>query len=274
MRMIAICRSSLQRVLRPIDRVSAQGASHNTRRESRRQSKASVTVASLVSRKVPLWRIPTIAALHASPRQIKVGTVGIAIIKPAEIQRRIGQVITTRNASAAASTVRKGAVRTITPPNRIIRVDIHKMMLVGPTARARPRCSIPSMAIIGWHDTGDLGRFDEDVYLHYGSRKPEKELIKSGGENVYPAEVERAILDLPEVTAVSVIGVLDQKYGKSVKSVVELEPGKELGAEAAAQAVADRIASFKKPRLVDFVEALPRTDSGEVDREQVRASYG
>lgn len=55
-------------------------------------------------------------------------------------------------------------------------------------------------------------------------------------------------------------------------SLVELEPGKELGAEAAAQAVADRIASVKKPRLVDFVEALPRTDSGEVDREQVRAS--
>ncbi len=128
------------------------------------------------------------------------------------------------------------------------------------------------MAIIGWHHTGDPGRFDEDGYLYYGGRKPEKELIKSGGENVYPAEVERAILDLPEVTAACVIGVLDQKYGKSVISLVELEPGKELGAEAAAQAVADRIASVKKPRLVDFVEALPRTDSGEVDREQVRAS--
>lgn len=57
------------------------------------------------------------------------------------------------------------------------------------------------MAIIGWHHTGDPGRFDEDGYLYNGGRKPEKELIKSGGENVYPAEVERAILDLPEVTA-------------------------------------------------------------------------
>lgn len=106
--MIAICQSSLQRVLRPIDRVSAQRASHNTRRESRRQSNASIAVASLVSRRVPLCRIPFTAALRSSPRRIKIGTVAIGMIKPAEIQGRIGQVIPTWNASAATSTVWKG----------------------------------------------------------------------------------------------------------------------------------------------------------------------
>jgi acyl-CoA synthetase (AMP-forming)/AMP-acid ligase II len=126
----------------------------------------------------------------------------------------------------------------------------------------------------GWHHTGDLGRFDEDGYLFYAGRKPEKELIKSGGENVYPAEVEHVILDLPQVAAVCVIGVPDEKYGEAVKAVVELNPGDELGADAVQQAVANRIASFKKPRVVEFVEALPRTDSGEVDREQVKANHG
>ncbi len=126
----------------------------------------------------------------------------------------------------------------------------------------------------GWHHTGDLGRFDEDGYLYFVGRKPEKELIKSGGENVYPAEVERVILDLPEVTAVCVIGVPDEKYGETVKAVIELNPGDELSDDSVRQAVADRIASFKKPRQVEFVEALPRLDTGEVDREQVKASYG
>jgi acyl-CoA synthetase (AMP-forming)/AMP-acid ligase II len=126
----------------------------------------------------------------------------------------------------------------------------------------------------GWHHTGDLGRFDEDGYLYYVGRKPEKELIKSGGENVYPAEVEHVILDLPQVAAVCVIGVPDEKYGETVKAVIELDPGGELSAESVQQAVADRIASFKKPRLVEFVEALPRLESGEVDREQVKDSFG
>ena len=81
------------------------------------------------------------------------------------------------------------------------------------------------------------------------------------------------ILDLPEVAAVCVIGVPDDRYGETVKAVVELEPGNSVSADAVTQAVADRIASFKKPRLVEFVAALPRTETGEVDRLQVNASF-
>jgi long-chain acyl-CoA synthetase len=125
----------------------------------------------------------------------------------------------------------------------------------------------------GWHHTGDIGKFDGDGYLYYVGRKPEKDLIKSGGENVYPEEVERIIRELPKVAAVSVIGVPDPKWGEAVKAVVELEPGGSLTADEVIEAVANRIASFKKPRQVDFVDELPRGPGGEIDREAVKAAH-
>ena len=81
------------------------------------------------------------------------------------------------------------------------------------------------------------------------------------------------ILELPQVAAVCVIGVPDKKFGEAVTAIVELEGGSELEAEAVQQAVSDRIASFKKPRSVVFVDALPRLDSGMVDREEVKNTY-
>jgi acyl-CoA synthetase (AMP-forming)/AMP-acid ligase II len=126
----------------------------------------------------------------------------------------------------------------------------------------------------GWHHTGDLGKFDADGYLYYVGRKPEKELIKSGGENVYPAEVERVILDLPEVAAVCVIGVPDEKWGEAVKAVVELIPGEKISELQLADAVSSRIAAFKKPRYVDYVEELPRLENGDVDRAAVKSDHG
>jgi long-chain acyl-CoA synthetase len=105
-------------------------------------------------------------------------------------------------------------------------------------------------------------------------RKPEKELIKSGGENIYPAEVERAIRELPEAAAVCVIGVPHPKWGEAVKAVVELKAGQMLAAEQVSAAVAGRIAAYKKPQFVDFVDRLPRKENGEIDREAVKAAHG
>jgi acyl-CoA synthetase (AMP-forming)/AMP-acid ligase II len=126
----------------------------------------------------------------------------------------------------------------------------------------------------GWHHTGDVGKFDAEGYLHYMGRKPEKELIKPGGENVYPEEVERVIRELTQVAAVCVIGVSDKKWGEAVKAVVELASGEKLSADEVTEAVASRIASFKKPRYVDFVESLPRKSSGEIDRVAVKEAHG
>lgn len=126
----------------------------------------------------------------------------------------------------------------------------------------------------GWHHTGDIGKFDADNYLYYVGRKPEKDLIKSGGENVYPAEVERVIQELPAVAAVCVIGVSHPKWGEAVKAVVELKPGQALTAEQVSAAVADSIAAYKKPQSVDFIEKMPRQPGGEIDRAAVKATHG
>ena len=116
----------------------------------------------------------------------------------------------------------------------------------------------------GWHHTGDVGRFDEDGFLHYVGRKPEKELIKPGGENVYPAEVETVIMEIPRVSAVCVFGVPDAQWGEAIKAVVESEDG-ELAAEGVIDHVAARIARYKKPKWVEIAAALPRREDGAID---------
>jgi acyl-CoA synthetase (AMP-forming)/AMP-acid ligase II len=126
----------------------------------------------------------------------------------------------------------------------------------------------------GWHHTGDLGHLDPEGYLWFGGRKPEKELIKPGGENVYPAEVEAVIREHAAVAEVAVIGVPDTQFGEGVKAVCVLRPGVALTAEALAEFVASRIARYKKPRYVEFVEALPRRADGSVDREEVKRRHG
>jgi long-chain acyl-CoA synthetase len=126
----------------------------------------------------------------------------------------------------------------------------------------------------GWHHTGDIGRFDEDGYLWYVKRKAEKELIKPGGENVYPAEVEKTILEHEKVAEVSVIGVQDEKWGEAIKAVCVLKPGESLDPQELAEFVASKIARYKKPQYVDFVDALPKTEDGEIDRDQVKKEHG
>ncbi len=126
----------------------------------------------------------------------------------------------------------------------------------------------------GWHHTGDLGRFDDQGYLFYAGRKAEKELIKPGGENVYPAEVERVILQHPAVAKTVVIGVPDPKWKEGIKAVCQLHEGKDLTAMELIRFVGARIASFKKPQYVEFVAALPQKADGSLDREAVKSRYG
>lgn len=126
----------------------------------------------------------------------------------------------------------------------------------------------------GWHHTGDIGRFDKDGYLWYLKRKAQKELIKPGGENVYPGEVEEAILAHPSIKEVSVIGVEDAKWGECVKAVCVLRPGETLSPEKLTEFVASRIARYKKPKMVVYVDSLPKKPDGKIDREQVKEEHG
>lgn len=126
----------------------------------------------------------------------------------------------------------------------------------------------------GWHHTGDIGRFDEDGYLWYVKRKAQKELIKPGGENVYPVEVEKAILGHEAVAEVSVIGVPDKKWGEAIKAVCVLKPGQHLDATTLIEFVGSKIARYKKPQQVVFVDRLPKLESGEINRDQVKKEHG
>ena len=126
----------------------------------------------------------------------------------------------------------------------------------------------------GWHHTGDLGRFDEDGYLWYEGRKADKELIKPGGENVYPAEVEQTILQHPAVAQVVVFGVPDSKWKEAIKAVCQLEAEETLTEKELIDFVGEKIARYKKPHRVKFVEAFPTDKDGKIDRARVKKEYG
>jgi long-chain acyl-CoA synthetase len=126
----------------------------------------------------------------------------------------------------------------------------------------------------GWHHTGDLGRFDEDGFLFYAGRKPEKELIKPGGENVYPAEVEKAILEHPAVEMTVVFGVPDPKWKEGIKAVCKLKAGQKLDAKDLIKFVGESIASYKKPQQVEFVAEMPLLANGSPDRAKVKEQFG
>ena len=123
----------------------------------------------------------------------------------------------------------------------------------------------------GWLRTGDAGYLDEDGYLFIHDRV--KDMIISGGENIYPAEVESAVYGHPHVAEVAVIGVPDETWGEAVKAVVAPKPGVEPDAADIIAFARTRIAHFKAPKSVDFVPALPRNASGKILRRELRAPY-
>ena len=123
----------------------------------------------------------------------------------------------------------------------------------------------------GWFSTGDAGYFDEDGYLYIHDRV--KDMIVSGGENVYPAEVENAIASHPDVADVAVIGVPDERWGEAVKAVVVTKPGTNPDAKAIIAYARERIAGYKLPKSVDFIEALPRNPTGKILRRELRKPY-
>ena len=121
---------------------------------------------------------------------------------------------------------------------------------------------------------GDVGYLDDDGYLFLTDRSAH--LIISGGVNIYPAEVEAALIEHPAVGDVGVIGVPDEDWGELVVAVVEPQPGVEPSAALGDELIEwcrGRIAHYKCPRRVDFVEALPRHDNGKLYKQVLRERY-
>jgi long-chain acyl-CoA synthetase len=134
-----------------------------------------------------------------------------------------------------------------------------------------PEATAATLDADGWLRTGDAGYLDENGYLYLHDRV--KDMIISGAENIYPAEVENAIYGHPSVAEVAVIGVPDQKWGEAVKAVVVLKRDASADASDIQAYARSRIADFKVPKSVDFVDALPRNASGKVLRRQLQEPY-
>jgi fatty-acyl-CoA synthase len=142
---------------------------------------------------------------------------------------------------------------------------------VTPGYHGNPAATAEAFTADGWFRTGDLGSFDDDGYLFVADRL--KDMIISGGENLYPAEVEDLILGLDEVTGAAVIGIPDERWGETPWAVVTLRPGAELNTERLAEHLNGRIARYKIPKNVVVVDELPRTASGKVKKLDLRKRF-
>jgi fatty-acyl-CoA synthase len=120
----------------------------------------------------------------------------------------------------------------------------------------------------GWFRTGDVGYHDEDGFYYVCDRV--KDMIISGGENVYPAEVESVLYKHPSIAEVAVIGAPDEKWGETVVAVAALKPGHQLTLADLQTFAAERLARYKIPRVLRLVAALPRNPTGKVLKYKLR----
>jgi long-chain acyl-CoA synthetase len=137
-----------------------------------------------------------------------------------------------------------------------------------------PEATAAAITPDGWFRTGDAGYADAEGFIYIHDRV--KDMIVSGGENVYPAEVENVLMKHPAVADVAVIGVPDERWGEAVKAIVVPVPGTEAGDALGAELIAfarDRLAGFKLPKSVDYADALPRNPSGKLLKRELRAPY-
>ncbi len=123
----------------------------------------------------------------------------------------------------------------------------------------------------GWFHSGDAAALDAEGYIYIRDRI--KDMVVSGGENVYPIEVESVLAEHPAVADVAVIGVPDHRWGETVKAIVVLRPGATAGEREIIEFCTPRLAGFKRPTSVDFVEAIPRNPTGKILKRELREPY-
>ena len=134
-----------------------------------------------------------------------------------------------------------------------------------------PEATAKTLSADGWVSTGDAAYMDDDGYIYIQDRM--KDMIISGGENVYPAEVESTIYGHPDVDEVAVIGVPDDRWGEAVKACVVAKPGRTVDPDNVIAWARERIAAFKVPKSIDLIPELPRNPSGKILRRALREPY-
>lgn len=123
----------------------------------------------------------------------------------------------------------------------------------------------------GFYRTGDSGWLDEDGFLYINDRI--KDMVVSGGVNIYPAEIEAVLVTHPAVQDAAVIGIPHEEFGEQIKAFIELKPGCSASVEEIKQLASDRLASYKRPRSIEIVNELPRNPTGKVLKKDLRAKY-
>ena len=135
-----------------------------------------------------------------------------------------------------------------------------------------PEATAAAIDTEGWFHTGDVGYLDEEGFLFIADRL--KDMVISGGENVYPAEVESVLYDHPAISEIAVIGLPDDQWGEAVVAVAALRQGAELDLEELRSFATERLARYKLPRRLEIVTALPRNPAGKVLKFELRAQFG
>ena len=123
----------------------------------------------------------------------------------------------------------------------------------------------------GYVTVGDIGHLDDEGYLYVSDRRTD--LVLSGGVNIYPAEIEHALLGMPGVTDCAVFGVPDAEFGQSLVAVVQMHGGASLTAQEVQDFLATKLANFKVPRIVEFSDSLPREDTGKIFKRRLQEEY-
>lgn len=153
--------------------------------------------------------------------------------------------------------------------------EVGEVVLRGPAVMLgywkKPEATAEVLDDEGWFRTGDLGKLDDDGYLFIVDRI--KDLIIHGGYNVYPREVEEVLYEIPGVAQASVVGTPDEKYGQQVTAVIALSPGAHLDAEEVESFARENLAAYKIPRIIEFVEELPKGPSGKILKREIVAMY-
>jgi o-succinylbenzoate---CoA ligase len=238
-----------------------------------------ITLASLVPTMLtrvldahPDWTPPAhlravlVGGAAASPKLLaRAAERGIPVVVTYGLTETCSQVAATpyaqRHAPAAC-----GAGRPL--PSVALRIVDGRIEVKGPMLMAGYR-NAPPLAAGAWFDTGDLGALDEHGCLHLLGRRAD--LIVTGGENVYPAEVERALESCPGIAAAAVFGISDETWGETVAAVLVADRALPPDDAVLARWIEGRLASHKRPRRFGFVRALPHTPAGKLDRDALSA---
>jgi fatty-acyl-CoA synthase len=191
---------------------------------------------------------------------------GCTVLDSADAERKVG---------SAGRPVFFTDVRVVRPDGSDADVEeVGEVLVSGPNVMAGYWEDPEQTAAVlqdGWYRTGDAGSFDAEGFLYIRDRY--RDMIISGGENVYPAEVESALLDLPGVDEAAVIGVPDERWGEVGLAVVVATAGAPRDPEALRAELRTRLAAFKVPRHVEYVDELPKTATGKIRKPDLRARY-